>query len=175
MEKNESMKERKHITFDKSLFKFLQSVMFTKLLALCTDCARIPLLPWNVCFHPVTMERFDQYGVCQYVKQDCQTMNFKVEVNSFFGWAISDVHCSMVQGLAKDEDSNEGLQAQIDFVSAMQYFGHQAALNDACLRDCYDGIFQFMNCGGLTLVSPEYFESGKSLMQVIVNALDSCN
>lgn len=53
----------------------------------------------------------------------------------------------------------------------MRYFDHQAARDKAYLEKCYDGIYRLRNCGGLTLVSPQYFEFGQSLMQVLVNSL----
>jgi hypothetical protein len=102
-----------------------------------------------------------------------QKVNFKVEVNSFFGWAISDIHQTLVDELNETEfDVEESVvQARLDFVGRMRYFDHQAAQNKTYHEECYDGIYRLQNCGGLTLVSPQYFEFGKSLMQVIVNSL----
>ncbi len=102
-----------------------------------------------------------------------QKVNFKVEVNSFFGWGISDIHQTLVDELNETEfDVEESVaQARLNFVGRMRYFDHQAAQNMTYLEECYDGIYRLRNCGGLTLVSPQYFEFGKSLMQVIVNSL----
>jgi hypothetical protein len=102
-----------------------------------------------------------------------QKVNFKVEVNSFFGWAISDIHRTLVDELNETEFNvkDSVVQARLDFVGRMRYFDHQAAQNKTYLEECYDGIYHLRNCGGLTLVSPQYFEFGKSLMQVIVNSL----
>jgi hypothetical protein len=63
-------------------------------------------------------------------------------------------------------------QARLDFVSNMQYFDHEAAPDKAYLQDCYNGIYRLQNCGGLTLVLPRYFGFRKSLMHVLVNALN---
>jgi hypothetical protein len=99
-------------------------------------------------------------------------VNFKVEVNSFVGYAIAEVHKSLLEDLVDDFEGTDGsIQARLDFVSQIRYLDHEAALNPNYLRDCYDGIFRFKNCGGLALVSPPYFQFGKELMQVVVNSL----
>jgi hypothetical protein len=102
-----------------------------------------------------------------------QKVNFKVEVNSFIGWDISDIHRTLVDELNETEfDVEESVvQARLDLVGRMRYFGHQAAQNKTYLEECYDRIYRLRNCGGLTLVSLQYYEFGKSLMQLIVNSL----
>ena len=108
-----------------------------------------------------------------------KTVNFKREVNSFLGWAISSVHASLLKALLeldtfddRADVTEKSVQAKLDFVGTMRYFHHEAKLNETYMRDCYDGTHRFMNCGGLALVSPQHYEFGKSLMQVIVDALD---
>jgi hypothetical protein len=101
-------------------------------------------------------------------------VNFKVEVNSFFGYAIAEVHGALLAELHNDfEDSDPSIQARLDFMSEIRYLEHEAALNPSYLKECYDGIYRFGNCGGLALVSPHFFQFGKDLLQIIVNALHS--
>jgi hypothetical protein len=42
--------------------------------------------------------------------------------------------------------------------------------NETYLRDCYDDYYMIQNCGGLTLVHPDYFDFGRKLIQVIVDS-----
>lgn len=103
-------------------------------------------------------------------------VNFKREVNSFLGWAISQVYGKLLNELLEldpfvDGEIHESVEKRIEFLDSMRYFDHEAALNPTYLEECYDGIFRLGNCGGLTLVSPEYFAFGRNLMQVIVGAL----
>lgn len=73
-----------------------------------------------------------------------------------------------------DFESNDGtIQARLDFASQIWYLEHKAALYQEYLQDCYDGIFWFQNSGGLALVSPQYFQFGKELMEIVVNSLHS--
>jgi hypothetical protein len=65
------------------------------------------------------------------------------------------------------------VQERLDFVSRMRYLDHQAAQDRTYLEECYDRIYRLQNCGGLTLVSPPYFEFGKHLIQVVVNSLST--
>jgi len=179
MEKFDKSKSKKKVTFNESLVKLLQSQPFVDLVV------SSPVQEFH-CHAGLCAIAQSLWSTLLKLVRDClpnkivdslhaadRKVNFKVEVNSFFGWAISQVHRALLDDLlaAEDEGSESRAQEMLDFVSAMRYFDHQAALDEAYLRDCYDGIYRLTNCGGLTLVAPRYFEFGKSLMQVIVNAL----
>jgi hypothetical protein len=185
MERYESSKGKKQIHFNQTLLEFLQSKQFTDL-ALSSTVPEFNCRPglcvvaqslWSSLLNLVRSSL--PVKKVETLQTATRSVNFKVEVNSFFGWAISEVHKSLLAELTSAEfdlsksDDSELLQARLDFVSAMRYFDHEAVLNESYLQDCYDGIFQFMNCGGLTLVAPEYFGFGKTLMQVIVDGLNS--
>jgi hypothetical protein len=171
---------KKKVKFNQALLEFLQSKMFIEVVASSTVtefcyqlgmCAIATSL-WGK-LRSLVRNCLPKNNLDALYSED-QKLNFKVEVNSFFGWAISDIHRTLVDELnATEFDVEESVaQARLDFVGRMRYFDHQAAQNKTYyLEECYDGIYRLRNCGGLTLVSPQYFEFGKSLMQVIVNSL----
>jgi hypothetical protein len=71
-----------------------------------------------------------------------RAVNFKVKVNSFFGWAIAEVHKSLVEELANDfKDNNSNIQKRLDFVSQIQCLDHEAALDPSYPRESYNGIY----------------------------------
>lgn len=76
-------------------------------------------------------------------------VNFMMEGNSFIGWAIGNLHWSLVDELNETESEAEEavLQARLDFVSRMRYLDHQEAQDKTYIEKCYDGIYHLWNCG----------------------------
>jgi hypothetical protein len=173
-----SQEEGKRIRFNEHMIKYLQSDAFTALVE-SSDVPEFRCRPgmcvvvqslWRTLIAIVRNQLPSK--VVDTLDSPNREVNFKVEVNSFFGWAIAEVHRSLLKELENDfEDNDPSIQARLDFVSEIRYLDYEAALNPSYLKDCYDGIYRFKNCGGLALVSPQYFGFGKELMQVIVDSL----
>jgi hypothetical protein len=75
------------------------------------------------------------------------------DVNSFSGSSISEVHTALLKEMliepeyAMNDDGQLSMQAKLDFVSTMRYFGHQATLDPTYVRECYmyDGILPLIH------------------------------
>lgn len=103
--------------------------------------------------------------------------NARRDVNRFFGWAISRV----IRKLGVDLDNAEyacrpeseiaELRKHLEAVTEMRVLHHDAILDSEYLRDCYDETYQLVNCGGLALVSRQYFGFGSRLVESITNAM----
>jgi hypothetical protein len=98
----------------------------------------------------------------------------KREVNSFLGWAISQImnfYKEELNGDWTDEDQKENAQKHIYYLRTMRVL-HCDVIGDLdYLENCYSDHLQLENNGGLTLVSHEYFEFGTFLMNIIVRSL----
>jgi hypothetical protein len=115
-----------------------------------TSCTRVSLPTWMVCYIAQillkdllsTIRSKLPSKVVDTLGSTDREVNFKVEVNSFVGYAIAEVHKSLLEDLVDDFEGTDGsIQARLDFVSQIRYLDHEAALNPNYLRDCYDGIF----------------------------------
>lgn len=104
-------------------------------------------------------------------------VNFMREVNSFIGWAIGNLHWSLVDELNETESEAEEavLQARLDFVSRMRYLDHQEAQDKTLHWKMLWWNLPLVKLWRLILVSPPYFEFSKSLMHGIVNSPSTKN
>jgi hypothetical protein len=115
------------------------------------------------------------------VNRPLGSINLKSEVNRFLGWAIFETRKGyLAKAIAEEweeeddpyeEDEDDKLTAPereerpLDYMNRMVYRHADALVDIEYLQNCYDDYFQLKNCGGLTLVSPAYFEFGKLLLQ----------
>jgi hypothetical protein len=96
-------------------------------------------------------------------------------VNRFFGFAIHGVTkywkkraSNGDDSIDDDDDDTECLESKaLAFVDEMYILHVEAMGNSWYMEHCYSTSLQLCNQGGLKLVSPSYFEYGKSLMKLI--------
>ncbi len=103
--------------------------------------------------------------------------NFMREVNSFIGWAIGNLHWSLVDELNETESEAEEavLQARLYFVSRMRYLDHQEAQDKTLHWKMLWWNLPLVKLWRLILVSQPYVEFSKSLMHGIVNSPSTKN
>jgi hypothetical protein len=102
----------------------------------------------------------------------------KREVNSFIGWAISDLIRKILRLIgawtSKDEGRREEEDAkakkELSFLKDLRWLHADAVLDKNYMRDCYSDQMMIQNNGGLALVDKHYFDFGKELMHLVSNA-----
>jgi hypothetical protein len=140
---------KKKVKFNHALLEFLQSKTFIEVVAssMVTEfrcqlgmCAITTSL-WGKLRSLV--RNCLPKNILDVLYSEDQKVNIKVEVNSFFGWAISNIHRTLVDELNETEfDVEESVaQARLNLVGRMRCFDHQAAQNKTYLEECYDGIY----------------------------------
>jgi hypothetical protein len=101
------------------------------------------------------------------------TFDAKREVNSFLGWAIFqvyDVYRDKQRSDLTDDDDMEDADNHVLYLRTMRVL-HEDVIGDLdYLENCYSEHLQLENNGGLTLVSPKYFDFGTFLMSVIAES-----
>jgi hypothetical protein len=110
-----------------------------------------------------------------------QPFDDKREVNPFIGWSLHkliteyrDIVARQGNGDTDVEqgDDEEGEAAlHLELLLSMRCLHADAIIDDEYLRDCYSPHMRMENCGGLALVSKEYFGVASQVMRVIKDAL----
>jgi hypothetical protein len=94
----------------------------------------------------------------------------KREVDGFLGYAISEIreHWRKIHTKKLHEDDDDAfLSSVVEYLDTMRCFHVDVVLDDEYMELCYSISHQMVNKGGLTLVSKDYFQFGKSLMAEI--------
>ena len=99
----------------------------------------------------------------------------KGEVNRFVGWAMFSLHRKFIKeqelewGRGNDDTKWD---EKIAFMKDMRILHHEAILLPDYMANCYEPLDILSNMGGLTLVSPEYFNFGNKIMKLVAEAVD---
>ena len=93
-------------------------------------------------------------------------------VNGFFGYAIAMIIQKYDNKLRRAQHTDDAKEmAKLRLICAclrdMRTSHKQALLNKECMETCYSNIDKMNNHGGLSLVSPHYFEFVISLVSLI--------
>ncbi len=118
--------EANWIQFNEHLIKFLQSSTLTDIVESCAIpefhcqpgmCIILQTL-WKTPLDIVQNQLPSK--IVKSLHSTPKAVNFKVKVNSFFGWAIAEVHKSLLKELESDfEGNNPSIQARLDSVSGI--------------------------------------------------------
>jgi len=92
----------------------------------------------------------------------------KKSVTRFLGWAVQNLQqqWSVRAGKSISSDVTNEVDADsvVKLLEEMSYTHVQALLDDDYMRQCYSTTDSIMNRGHLTLISPQYYQFGESLL-----------
>jgi hypothetical protein len=95
-------------------------------------------------------------------------MNLNKEVCGLFGWAI----WSVKNNLKKAKDQNTDIVEETKFLHNMTYTHAEAMCDNDYINNHYSMFDMLRNCGGMTLIHPNYMSFAKTLMIKLISIID---